>query len=1009
VVINEVDPNSGDAFIELYNPGGSDVDLEDWIINVDDDYTITAGEVISAGGYWVLEEGDFPSFFGLSTSGDNVYLYNDSGVRVDQVGWSSAPGSSWSRYPDGTGPNDGYDDATSQLVALNPSKGASNPASPSVSCGSWLNTYEGNVATRDVTATDLDSTIVSLSINVSPIPVTGTISLENFIPAVGVGGVATATVVVSDTVPAGVYEVTVTATNDDVEPQEGTCSFNVDVAPFLTIGEVQGVVDDDDDGTDHESPYEGEYVAVQGVIYQLLQNATSSGSTYYGFHLQNTAATADGDPWSSDGIYVFQSVFDDILDAYGGAPYLPQVGDEIIIRARVSEFFNQTELSSARIFEVVRTGVDLDAEIPAFEADPPDDFVDAATFDDLDDAYRYWERREGMRAWIPAGATNLNGRDVFASTYDAEIWLARGDSDIATRTDPYARRSYRDVHPLDDITVLSFDNGNPYRIVIGSYGVKATADDVTTMLTPSRVYDTLDASLTGGVFYTFGKYAVMVEEQPVFTEGVDPADLAPPSVLDTRLEYSVVTYNMENLYDYRDDPFDGCDFAGNSGCPGVSPPFDYVPPSDAVYQARLAEIAEQIVDDLHEPTIIMAQELEEQDICWVDETDGFMCGDSDDADGKPDVLQELADVIAGMGGPEYDAAYDRDGGDDRGIVNGYLFVADRVELLTATADHPVLGDDPAVDYDDPGATPLAYNFDVQNPKVLNSTLPDHVSGSTDGDNVFTRPALVGWFRIWRESIGMSVFQDVYLLNNHFSSGPDRRVEQRAEQAAYNAAIVEALQDADADVYVSVGGDLNVYPRPDDPFPSPDESDQLAALYEVPLTNLWNIQVSEVPTAAYSYIFQGQTQTLDQIFVAPVWETELVETRAAHINADWPADHPGDGPRGASDHDPIMATYELPPTFERLEELVHYFDSLGLLSAEHGGMQIARILLHRIDRSRHFLEIGKEQAASSQLKAFILQVRGLSKHHIDEDAARVLMQEADMLAHLMGWEHPGYGH
>ena len=53
---------------------------------------------------------------------------------------------------------------------------------------------------------------------------------------------------------------------------------------------------------------------------------------------------------------------------------------------------------------------------------------------------------------------------------------------------------------------------------------------------------------------------------------------------------------MDNLYDYRDDPFDGCDMVGNPGCPGVAPPFDYPPASDAEYQARETKIAHQIVD-----------------------------------------------------------------------------------------------------------------------------------------------------------------------------------------------------------------------------------------------------------------------------------------------------------------------------------------------------------------------------------------------------------------------------
>jgi len=34
----------------------------------------------------------------------------------------------------------------------------------------------------------------------------------------------------------------------------------------------------------------------------------------------------------------------------------------------------------------------------------------------------------------------------------------------------------------------------------------------------------------------------------------------------------------------------------------------------------------------------------------------------------------------------------------------------------------------------------------------------------------------------------------------------------------------------------------------------------------------------------------------------------VTVRSAHVNADWPADFEGDGPRGASDHDPMVAVY-----------------------------------------------------------------------------------------------------
>jgi hypothetical protein len=602
-----------------------------------------------------------------------------------------------------------------------------------------------------------------------------------------------------------------------------------------------------------------------------------------------------------------------------------------------------------------------------------------------------------MRGQVPAGSVVLNGRDVFTGSFDSEVWVARADTVIAGRADAFERRAFRDSHPLDDIGMVGFDNGNPYRILIGAFGLKASLDDTTALLAPAGTYDTLSNAPIGGVYYNFGKYSIQADEQLVLTSGVDPSQNGGLVPIDRLVEYSIVTYNVENLYDYVDDSFDGCDFSGNAGCPGVFPPFDYAPPSDAVYQARLAEIARQVIEDLHSPDIIMAQEVEDQDVCSV-VSGAYSCPAFDDqvnnADGKPDTLQELAAKIAALGGPTYDAALDRDGADDRGIISGYLYRTDRVELLPAQVDDPVLGSDPTVVYDKPGADPLLYNNDVQNPKVLNAELPDDVAGSTDGDNVFTRPPQVGLFRIWRTGLGESVFQDVYLSNNHFSSGPDRRVDQRTEQAEYNAAIVDALRTADEEVYVSVGGALNVYPRPDDPFPPPDTSDQLAALYEQPMTNLWDTQVNQDPASAYSYIFQGQTQTLDQIFVVPAWLDDLVETSAVHVNADYPADYPslGEGPRGASDHDPVAAVYGLLPTLDRLEELVLHFESEGMIT----GKRTTQVLLRHLENAARFEAEGMHDAYLSQLQAFVNQVQDKTPRFVTQEAADALSLEADFL-------------
>jgi uncharacterized protein len=768
-------------------------------------------------------------------------------------------------------------------------------------------------------------------------------------------------------------------TLSDAQQRTGSTSIGLNVYVILPIGTVQGAVGDADDGATFASPYAGQTVVVQGVIYQQLLTRTSSGSSQYGFFIQNTADTADNDANTSDGIFVFMSGFTSLI---GG--YVPHVGDEIVLQGRVSEFFNLTELSSARALEVVRSGVDLEDEVPAFDVNPPAP---------LAEANRYWERHEGMRGRVPAHSIVLNGRNVFASTADAEVWVARPDSVIAQRADPYARRAFRDPHTLDDIPNQLFDNGNGYRILLGSLGIKWAADDNQEMIAPSRTFDTLANAPVGGVYYSFGKYAIQPDQQIALSEGVDPALNAPPQAFDRSREYSIATFNMENLYDFRDDPSDGCDFTGNAGCLGVTPPFDYVPASDAAYQARLHDIAQQIIINLHSPDIIMAQEAEDQDMCTV-QAGVFTC---DKADGKPDTLQELATLIASAGGPAYDAAFDRHGADDRGIVSGFLYRTDRVQLLPAEANDPVLGTQPQVVYRSVG---LPYNTDVSNPKALNAVLPTDADTSTgiDGDNVFTRAPQVGHFRLWRDGIGTSVFTDLYAIVNHFSSGPDTRVGQRTEQANYAAALVAALQAADPDVHVIVGGDLNVYPRPDDPFTPGDllyPSDQLAGLYQQGLTNLWERLAADAPAAAYSYVFQGQAQTLDHLFVTPSLLHELVQIRAAHINSDWPLDFPGDGPRGTSDHDPQVARYRNVPTIERLTALVNYYAASGAITRPI----TTRVLLKELDRAGRFAMAGKPLAYTLQLLAFQLVVEGFAPQSITRAAANALKHETSLLLAL----------
>jgi len=577
--------------------------------------------------------------------------------------------------------------------------------------------------------------------------------------------------------------------------------------------------------------------------------------------------------------------------------YTPTVRDEVILSGKVSEYYNMTELVSPFTITLVRSGVNLDSELAPVVANPPAN---------LDDANKYWERLQGMRLQVPENSIVLGGRNVF-SPADAEIWVSSPDSTVGMRTTSYTNRAFRDAHPLDDNYDPTIWDGNGYRILMGSLGIKATLGDSTALIDPGRTFDTLTNAPVGGVNYTFSKYRIEITDQPTFNEGPDPAANNPPQVFDRSINYSIVDYNLENLYDYRDNPFSGCDFVGNAGClkvapflAAVTPPYDYVPASDAAYQARLKDIAQQIVFDLHSPDILMVQEVENQDICKV--TDGALtCGTTDNADGKPDVLQELALTIAANGGPAYDAAFDRDSSDLRGIAPAFLYRTDRVELLPAAGDS-VLGTTPVID----GYTSVPYDSDISNPKTLNAVYSS--TGACETSWVFPRAPDIGLFRIWSTSIDVGSYRDVYLINNHFKSTPDSCVAHRTEQAKYNAAIVAFLQAANPNALIVVGGDLNVYPRSDDI--AYGASDQLGSLYDpsLELKNLWEVLLSQAPESAYSYVYLGMAQTLDQMFVNAPMLADLNQFRIAHVNSDFPADYPDDVARGTSNHDPNVAIF-----------------------------------------------------------------------------------------------------
>lgn len=659
-------------------------------------------------------------------------------------------------------------------------------------------------------------------------------------------------------------------------------------AETVSIGAVQGRVDDAARADSFVSPMQGQTVVVRGVVTQKIVQPRPGRDALHGLFVQNARDDADGDPTTSDGIYVYLGGKDRIRTDDGSYTDI-RVGDEVVLRGRVEEQYYMTQLQRPTLVLRLRRDVDLKKKVAIIDLELPADARAAA---------RLLERVEGMQVRVPKGAIACGGR----GSYD-EIHLAMPDRNFIG-DDPYAHRVFRDPHPCDNRPAELFDDGNGDRIVLGGFGLQHESGGGEPTLPAVRTFDVLAEPVRGGLYYSYGKFLVHVSSTPRFRSGPDPAANHAPAAPDRTGEVSIAVYNVENLYDLRDDPTDGNDHPGDPGEGGIRKPFNYLPGSMEEYSTRVRALAEQILTSMHAPDILMLQEVEDQDMLT---RRGAKLGAADGGDGRPDVLQDLAIAIEEAGGPPYRAALDRDGADVRGIVCGYLFRADRVRMPTPASDDPVLRVSPGVAF---GGAPHAMNRDSGNPRALNFSRPemDDADGEGSGRNVFSRAPQVGRFEIFRERLDEGEPLVLYLVNNHFSSRPTDRVAQRKMQAAASAAIGRAILAKDPAALVGIGGDLNVYPRPDDPFAPGDAqfpSDQLAALYEAGLASLYDGMLRDAPAAAYTYVYQGQAQTLDHLFVSAALLERVVEARAAHVNCDWPADHDGDGPRGLSDHDPLV--------------------------------------------------------------------------------------------------------
>ena len=804
--------------------------------------------------------------------------------------------------------------------------------SPTITCPADFSTPEGIAAQRIVTASDPDGTVTDFSHTVEP--ASSSITLVNEVaesedpPAPG-----SATIDVAATTPPDTYTVTVTATNNDPTPQSASCIIEVTVIPSnapvvidcgpsvatlegdattatvtasdadgtvtsiviaspdplpsgITFGEtteesdtsaasvvvtvgalttpgtyvltMEATNDDDAEtpqsetceltitvheegvqiweiqGASHISPYNGDAVTgVDGIVTAV------SG---IGFWM--TDPIPDGDVRTSDGIFVFRD-----------ASTKPAVGEHVTVSGTVSEFrpggsgtgnLTTTQIGGQNNFIVLSTGNTLPVQIiGAGGRTPPTQLIHpgsptgsaedpAAGYDPATRGIDFYESLEGMYVRL-VDPLAVGPRNRFG-----EIAVVVDDG---ANAGPFTARGGLYIRPTDF---------NPERMIL---------DDVLAPTPTVNVGDEFTADINAVVDYGFGNYKFLVTASPVRVDnGLAREVTAAPATG----QLAVATFNVENLG-------------------GTDP------------QDKYDALAAQIVNNLRAPDLIGIEE--------VTDNDGFANTGISDA---TTTWTRLIAAIAAAGGPAYqyrqiDPVHNADGGAPGANIRvGFLFRTDRGLTFV----------------DRPGGTSTnetSVSAAGGSPALTFS--PGRI-GTDDRAFLETRKSLAGEFRFRGQTI--------FVVVNHFSSKngddplfgryqpPVRETEFADPSAAADSDgwrwgqaqvinnFVDSVLAADSNAAVIVLGDINDFHFSDTVRILTGEAQDVGGRSVVAtgaspvLTTLFDVLPEN---ERYSYVFDGNSQVLDQILVSGSVLARSPAYDVVHINSEFATQ--------TSDHEPSV--------------------------------------------------------------------------------------------------------
>ncbi len=301
-------------------------------------------------------------------------------------------------------------------------------------------------------------------------------------------------------------------------------------------------------GAGASSPLEGSRVIATGVVTALAVD---------GFFMQTTS---DGNPDTSDGIFVFTDT----------APSVA-VGDEVEVNGIVDEFFGFTEITGSPTVSVLGVGVVPTPVIFNHSIPSPDPSAPSCSIE--------YECYEGMLVKIPAGIVAASNQE-FGSDPFAEIHVTAGPSR------PFREPGIEFPGLPANPTIPVWD-GNPEVFELDPDKLGLPNRNIT-------AGSTFDA--VGVIGFEFNHYEFWPSEL-----NVDGAPLPVPVRRKRHDEATVASLNVFRLFDDVDDP---------SSLNAVGANRDDTVVSSDEYARRLVKLASHVVDVMRSPDILAVQEAE---------------------------------------------------------------------------------------------------------------------------------------------------------------------------------------------------------------------------------------------------------------------------------------------------------------------------------------------------------------------------------------------------------------